>query len=154
GAAVAATVTRVAARGVAVEVAGRRHVFNLVEQHATSLRFSCAGVVEGASFVRDREGLWLQHRGQSLRADDRTRTAPLRDSAIGADGKLRASMNGRVVAVLARAGDPVQAGAPLLTLEAMKMEHVHTAPRAGIVAAIHVAPGEQVAAGRVVAEVT
>jgi geranyl-CoA carboxylase alpha subunit len=39
-------------------------------------------------------------------------------------------------------------------VEAMKMEHVHAAPRAGIVAAIHVTPGEQVAAGRVVAEVT
>jgi geranyl-CoA carboxylase alpha subunit len=154
GADVAARVTRVASRRVAVEAGGPRRVFDLVEQHATSLRFACDGMVEVATFVRDAEGLWLHHRGRSLRAEDRTRSAPLRDRAAGGDGKLRASMNGRVVAVLARAGDPVEAGAPLVTVEAMKMEHVHAAPRAGIVAAIHVTPGEQVAAGRVVAEVT
>ena len=52
--------------------------------------------------------------------------------AAGGDGILRASMNGRVVAVLAKVGDTVEAGAPLVTLEAMKMEHVHGAPRAGM----------------------
>jgi geranyl-CoA carboxylase alpha subunit len=35
----------------------------------------------------------------------------------------------------------------------MKMEHVHAAPAAGRVGELHVAVGEQVAAGRVVAEV-
>jgi geranyl-CoA carboxylase alpha subunit len=52
--------------------------------------------------------------------------------------------------VLARPGARVEAGQPMLTLEAMKMEHVHSAPRAGIVAAVHVAAGEQIAAGKVV----
>ena len=46
----------------------------------------------------------------------------------------------------------VAAGQPLLTLEAMKMEHVHAAPCAGVVSALHVVLGEQVAAQRVLAE--
>jgi biotin carboxyl carrier protein len=36
-------------------------------------------------------------------------------------------MNGRVVAVLVKPGEQVTAGQPVMTLEAMKMEHVHTA---------------------------
>ena len=73
--------------------------------------------------------------------------------ALGGDGLLRASMNGRVVALLAAEGDTVSAGQPLVTLEAMKMEHVHCAPRAGRVAALHVAVGTQVAARHIVAEI-
>jgi geranyl-CoA carboxylase alpha subunit len=62
-------------------------------------------------------------------------------------------MNGRVIAVLAQPGDQVVAGQPLVTLEAMKMEHVHAAPAAGIVSAIDVAEGEQVTTGRVMVEI-
>ena len=59
-----------------------------------------------------------------------------------------------MVAVQVAVGDAVAAGQPLLTLEAMKMEHVHAAPCAGRVTALNVSLGEQVAAHRVVAEVT
>ena len=62
-------------------------------------------------------------------------------------------MSGRVVALLAAAGDTVAAGQPIVTLEAMKMEHLHCAPRAGRLAALHVVAGEQVAARQVLAEV-
>ena len=63
-------------------------------------------------------------------------------------------MSGRVVAVLVKAGERVSAGQPVLTLEAMKMEHVHTAGITGTVAAIDVAEGEQVAAGQIVVEIS
>jgi geranyl-CoA carboxylase alpha subunit len=36
----------------------------------------------------------------------------------------------------------------------MKMEHIHSAPVAGVVTALHVALGEQVAARRVLVEIT
>jgi len=102
--------------------------------------------------VRDAAGAWLQHRGLELRVEDRTRAAPSRTPKAGRDGTLRASMNGRVVAVAARIGDRAESGAPLVTLEAMKMEHVHVAPRAGIVRAVQVTSGQQVAAGSVLVE--
>jgi geranyl-CoA carboxylase alpha subunit len=58
-----------------------------------------------------------------------------------------------VVAVLVKAGERVTAGQPVMTLEAMKMEHVHAAPIAGTILAIDVAEGEQVTTGRVVVEI-
>ena len=62
-------------------------------------------------------------------------------------------MNGRVVALLAAVGDAVAAGQPILTLEAMKMEHSHCAPRSGTLVALHVAAGEQVATRHVLAQI-
>ncbi|MGB6082571.1 MAG: acetyl-CoA carboxylase biotin carboxyl carrier protein subunit, partial [Xanthobacteraceae bacterium] len=69
----------------------------------------------------------------------------------GGDGKLRAALNGRVVAVLVSVGDTVKAGQPVATLEAMKMEHVHVAPVSGIIAELGVTEGEQVTTGHIVA---
>ena len=62
-------------------------------------------------------------------------------------GHLTAPMSGTVVAVLVQPGTAVPKGAPLLVLEAMKMEHTITAPAAGTVSAVHYHPGEQVAEG-------
>ena len=59
-------------------------------------------------------------------------------------------MNGRVVAVLVKPGERVEAGQPVMTLEAMKMEHVHAASISGTISAIDVAEGEQVTTGKVV----
>jgi len=69
-------------------------------------------------------------------------------AASGSDaprGGLRSPMPGRVVAVHVKAGDQVERGAPLLAIEAMKMEHVITAPTAGVIEAMHVTLGAQVA---------
>jgi 3-methylcrotonyl-CoA carboxylase alpha subunit len=63
------------------------------------------------------------------------------------DGGLRAPMPGKVVALVAQIGIPVEKGAPLLVLEAMKMEHTITAPRKGIVIGFHVGTGDQVSDG-------
>jgi acetyl-CoA/propionyl-CoA carboxylase biotin carboxyl carrier protein len=46
--------------------------------------------------------------------------------------------------VQASPGDQVEAGTPLLVVEAMKMEHVLTAPVAGVVAELPVTAGQQV----------
>jgi geranyl-CoA carboxylase alpha subunit len=118
-----------------------------------SVRFSCDGLSEQAFVVRDARTVSFHFRGRAFRLDDLTHTAVASADASGGDGLLRASMNGRVIALLAAEGDTVAAGQPLVTLEAMKMEHVHCAPRAGRVAALHVAVGAQVAARHVVAEI-
>ena len=49
------------------------------------------------------------------------------------DARLTALMPGRVVKVLAKAGDTVAKGQALMILEAMKMEHTITSPREGII---------------------
>jgi 3-methylcrotonyl-CoA carboxylase alpha subunit len=61
--------------------------------------------------------------------------------------KLTAPMPGTVIALLVQSNDRVAKGAPLVVVEAMKMEHVIKAPHDGIVAKINVAAGEVVAEG-------
>ena len=62
---------------------------------------------------------------------------------------LTAPMPGRIVRQLIAAGDRVGRGAPLLVLEAMKMEHTIVAPADGRVAALRYAEGDQVEEGAV-----
>jgi len=68
-------------------------------------------------------------------------------------GGLVAPMPGKVVKVLVEAGQPIAAGATLLILEAMKMEHAVVAPADGVVAALHVAVGDQVSGDQLLAVV-
>ena len=62
---------------------------------------------------------------------------------------LTAPMPGKIVRQLIAAGDRVGRGAPLLVLEAMKMEHTIVAPGDGRVAALRYAEGDQVEEGAV-----
>ena len=62
-------------------------------------------------------------------------------------GRLTAPMSGTIVAVMVKAGDAVEKGAPLVVLEAMKMEHAIVAPVAGRVGAVHFAVGDRVVEG-------
>jgi geranyl-CoA carboxylase alpha subunit len=94
--------------------------------------------------------LWLSCDGDHAFEDLRL-SPPARDVRAEA-GAIAARMNGKIVSVSAAPGARVKAGAPLVTLEAMKMEHVMTAPAEARVKAVHVAPGEQVAPGRVLVE--
>jgi propionyl-CoA carboxylase alpha chain len=73
--------------------------------------------------------------------------------ALVAAGSLLAPMPGTVVRVAVVAGDKVEAGAPVVILEAMKMEHVVTAPAAGVVAEVAVQAGQAVDAGAELARV-
>lgn len=59
-------------------------------------------------------------------------------------GEVRAPMPGRVVAVIVEEGDRVDLGAPLLILEAMKMQNEIPAPLEGVVQEVRVAPGAAV----------
>jgi acetyl/propionyl-CoA carboxylase alpha subunit len=72
----------------------------------------------------------------------------------GAPGSLLAPMPGTVVRVDAVPGAEVNAGDPVLVLEAMKMEHRVTAPHDGVVSEIGVRPGQAVDLGTVLAIVT
>ncbi|WP_175750127.1 acetyl/propionyl/methylcrotonyl-CoA carboxylase subunit alpha [Burkholderia pyrrocinia] len=62
-------------------------------------------------------------------------------------GRLTAPMPGKVIAVLVEPGQKVEAGTPLIVMEAMKMEHTIGAPSAGVVAEVLYGVGDQVADG-------
>ncbi len=65
----------------------------------------------------------------------------------GEGGNLTAPMPGKVIAVHVKAGDVVTRGAPLLVMEAMKMEHAVHAPADGTVSEVFFSEGEQVPEG-------
>lgn len=73
----------------------------------------------------------------------------------GADGvhTVAAPMPGKVVRVLAAAGDEVAAGQGLLVVEAMKMQNEMKSPRAGKVLSMSASEGATVAAGEVLATI-
>ncbi len=136
-----------------VAVDGRVFELQLADLNVDTARIICNGVMECVMFHRAETLLTLQYAGCSFSLVDRTLAPAVRLEEKSADGKLRASMNGRVVTVLAATGDSVVAGQPMIVVEAMKMEHVHRAPFAGKVMSIQVAVGDQVATRRVIAEV-
>jgi 3-methylcrotonyl-CoA carboxylase alpha subunit len=72
------------------------------------------------------------------------------DLEDAAGGKaVSAPMSGKIIQVLAAPGDTVKKGAPMIILEAMKMEQTLGAPVAGVVAEVNVEAGEQVDEGAV-----
>jgi geranyl-CoA carboxylase alpha subunit len=139
--------------GYVAAVGGSELRFEIDELGRDAIRFRTDGMMESARFLRDGDRLYVLHRGATIAVRDLTLAAPVSAAAAGGDGKVRAAMNGRVVAVLVKPGEQVAAGQPVMTLEAMKMEHVHTAGVAGTVSSIDVAEGEQVTTGRIVVEI-
>jgi geranyl-CoA carboxylase alpha subunit len=92
--------------------------------------------VDGDDVVVDLEAL-------TVRFTDRT-YAPPAAAAAGSDGKLRAPMDGRIVAIKVAAGDSVAKGQTLVVLEAMKIQHQLKAPLDATVEAVAVKEGQQV----------
>jgi acetyl-CoA/propionyl-CoA carboxylase biotin carboxyl carrier protein len=110
---------------------------------------SAARWVEGAGIV------FVDHEGRSVPFQlapppdvDATRASAGR-AAGGWD--VRAPMPGAVLQVHVSRGAGVEQGQALITLEAMKMEHVVAAPSTGTLAELLVAPGDQVTKGQLVA---
>jgi geranyl-CoA carboxylase alpha subunit len=116
-------------------------------------RVTLDGLTDSVAWQRDGHRLLMQWRGRTWAVEDLGRAAAASQASTTSDGNLRATMNGRVVAVQVAVGDTVQQGQALVTLEAMKMEHVHLAPCAGVVAVLNVGVGDQVASRRVLVQV-
>jgi geranyl-CoA carboxylase alpha subunit len=134
-------------------VGDEHHRFEVHELNSGSVRFGHGGVTKHAALLRDGDRLCIQLGGVPLAVTDLTMAAPKAAATSGGDGKVRAAMNGRVVALLVKQGDRVTLGQPVMTLEAMKMEHVHKAGIDGVVTTVDAADGEQVTTGRIVLEI-
>ena len=84
---------------------------------------------------------------------DRAAKAAVSHATGDGMAEVHAPMPGAVLAVHVAVGDRVDAGDPIATLEAMKMEHCVPSPRAGHVTEVLVAVGEQVTRGQLLATV-
>jgi geranyl-CoA carboxylase alpha subunit len=139
--------------GYVATIEGREVRFEIAELDSGTIRYRIDALTESARFCREENRLYFLRHGGSNCMRDLTLAAPASAATGGSDGKVRAAMNGRVVALLVKQGERVVAGQPVMTLEAMKMEHVHVAPISGMISAIDVAEGEQVTTGKIVVEI-
>jgi acetyl/propionyl-CoA carboxylase alpha subunit len=111
----------------------------------------CAGIRRAVDITRAGTALYVD---SALGHDALSEVERFPDpSAAAQAGSLLAPMPGTVVRVDVAVGDAVAAGAVIMALEAMKMEHVIRSPAAGTVAELRVAAGTQVDSGTVLAVV-
>ena len=96
-------------------------------------------VRDGANFT-----VFLEGRDYALLLDDPW--APGSEAEEGG-GRLTAPMPGKITQLLVESGAEVKRGAPILILEAMKMEHTIAAPSDGRVEALHYGVGDMVEEG-------
>jgi biotin carboxyl carrier protein len=69
------------------------------------------------------------------------------------DGRVKSPIPGRIKAMFVQLDDRVEAGQPLLILEAMKMENEIRAPRSGLVSQLNVSVGQNVTLNEVLIEI-
>lgn len=141
-----ADLCRVALEGGTSEIS----VLGVEGHHACMV---CDGHRENITFVQADDEVLFLHAGRVHRLRDQ-RLAPLARASAGKDGRIRASMTGRVVALHAAVGTHLAAGQPVLTIEAMKIEHTQTAPIAGVLTHLHTELNQQVTAHRILAQIT
>ncbi len=129
----------------------------VVDAHPTgpaSLSLLIDHVVTEAGLVArgDTWAVVLGGRAHRLRLlDERTLRGGARGGLDTGEREVRASMPGKVVAVLVEVGAAVEAGSGLLVIEAMKMENEIASPRAGTVRELRVQAGQAVEAGELLA---
>jgi geranyl-CoA carboxylase alpha subunit len=139
--------------GYAARLDGTEYRFEIDELSREAIRFRSDGLSGSARFFREGDRLYILRQGITVSVRDVTMSAPAAVGASSSDGRIRAAMNGRVVAVLVKEGEPIAAGQPVITLEAMKMEHVHSAPISGTISVVQVIEGDQVMTGRIMVEI-
>ncbi|MBK3747266.1 acetyl-CoA carboxylase biotin carboxylase subunit [Stutzerimonas balearica] len=101
--------------------------------------------------IRRGDNLYLEWDGE-LRCVQRVDPIAEAEASHAHHGGLTAPMNGSIVRVLVEAGQHVEAGAALVVLEAMKMEHSIRAPQAGVVKSLYCSEGELVSEGTALVE--
>ncbi|WP_308190189.1 biotin carboxylase N-terminal domain-containing protein [Amycolatopsis sp. GM8] len=127
--------------GPAVEVSARR-LGNRLEVHRAG---------EFRRYLR--AGDWLARDGRAVAIRERPNLLAAHGETIEG-GPVVSPMPGTVLVVKVSAGEPVAAGAPLVVVEAMKMEHTVVAPVDGVVSELRVQAGQQVALDETLAVVT
>ncbi|TVQ67895.1 MAG: acetyl-CoA carboxylase biotin carboxyl carrier protein subunit [Balneolaceae bacterium] len=69
------------------------------------------------------------------------------------EGTILAPMPGKIIRLMAKEGEYMEAGQPLIILEAMKMENELKTPVGGVLSALHVTTGETVEKNQPLAEI-
>jgi biotin carboxyl carrier protein len=138
GRAIDADAVEVSSSIYSILIAGQSFEARVAPQPDSELRVSVADREYRASIRNPRK--WKRNRGLGAEAEG--------------SQQLRAPMPGKIVVLLLKAGDRVDAGQGIVVMEAMKMQNEIRSPKSGIVERLLVAQGQTVTAGEVVAIVS
>ncbi len=128
-----------------VTVAGGVGVAAGLKRRGDELVVTVAGDSRRYRVARNGDQVWLAGDRGVVRFDEIERLAAEGGAAEAAsEGSIRSPMPGTVITVSVLPGDDVVQGQPLVTVEAMKMEHTLVAPAVGVVQAVTVTEGAQV----------
>jgi 3-methylcrotonyl-CoA carboxylase alpha subunit len=154
----------VAGRGERVAGHGKRavghgkhpheYLLHIVGRGAQSLDVDVAGQMQRVSIIEVGQTLHLFRAGRQAALHLARTEDALQVSAGTEEGSLLTPLPGTLVAVHVTEGQQVARGAPLVTVEAMKMEHTLTAPYDGTVTRLAFGLTERVAAGAVLVELS
>jgi len=133
---------------------GREYPLAITARSAQSLDVELAGHLQHLRVIEVDQELHLFRSGRQVVLRLARTEDALQVSAGAEEGSLLTPLPGTVVAVHVTAGQHVARGAPLVTVEAMKMEHTLTAPYDGVVARIAFGLTERVAAGAILVELS
>jgi acetyl-CoA/propionyl-CoA carboxylase biotin carboxyl carrier protein len=103
------------------------------------------GVTRTYTVAKDGDTLWLGRDGLAWAVRERGPVDAVAAETAGAGGPVRSPMPGTVTVVEVAEGQTVAAGDRLVVVEAMKMEHVLTAPVDGVVRDVAARAGATVA---------
>ena len=111
----------------------------------TTLNVTLADQKISVDVISEQQTINLLSHGRQVQIQEHVELST--DGHNSANANITAPMHGSIVAIHVNEGDEVNAGAKLITMEAMKMEHVITAPSSGKIDSINTAVGEMVQDG-------
>ena len=137
---------------ISIEMNGTTHSVEILSVENGAIRALVKGKQREARFLQAGRDFFADVEGHQLTLSE---PAYAREgSEFEGSGSIRAPMPGRILKLEAAAGAMVEAGARLLVMEAMKMEHVLRSPFAGRMADMLVREGDQVREGDVLCTIT
>ena len=133
-------------------IQGQELSLRVLVRDAISLQAECEGEITQTRVFEAAPAVHLFRSGRHVVVNLVCTDDSLQVAGTIEQGSLLTPLPGTVVAVHVAAGQHVARGAPLITVEAMKMEHTLTAPYEGVVSRIAFGLADRVQAGAVLVE--
>jgi 3-methylcrotonyl-CoA carboxylase alpha subunit len=137
-----------------VRVSKHDYAVRVLSRSADLLLVECQGQRQSVSVFDANPLLHLFRDGRHVVLHPERTDDGLQVAGDSEQGSLLTPLPGTIVAVHVATGQQVARGTPLVTVEAMKMEHTLTAPYDGVVSRIAYAITDRVQAGSVLVELT
>lgn len=124
-------------------VAGEKIMVDVTRSLDGEFHYIVEGMQGKARIAHQGDVVWITAEGVTYCYADVT-LAPALAVAPGADGRILANSDGKIVAVHVQPGEKVEKGKTLVVLEAMKMEFQLSTPVAGTIETVSIKAGDQV----------